>query len=94
MLATVLTFLFGCGVLLLAYMLMRHHINMDNQRLQLQKQQTQVNNDAALAELNAVLDERLKLFDKRINETWGKVSTTHEELVSLRLQLGLKGMTK
>ena len=44
-------------------------------------------NDDSIAAIN----EQLKLFDGRINDTWGTISSTKEELKALKLAIGLKG---
>jgi len=42
------------------------------------------------AELSAAIDVKLKLFDDRINNTWGTVSSVKEDLNALKLQIALK----
>jgi hypothetical protein len=41
-------------------------------------------------ELSAAIDVKLKLFDDRINNTWGTVSSIKEELNAIKLQNVLK----
>ena len=39
----------------------------------------------------AAVDEQLKKFDSRINDTWSAVSAIKEELNALRMQNAIKG---
>ena len=41
-------------------------------------------------ELSAAIDVKLKLFDDRINNTWGTVSSIKEDLNAMKLQNALK----
>jgi type II secretory pathway pseudopilin PulG len=50
-----------------------------------------LNNEAAEAALSAAMSEMHKQFDTRINKTWETISTTKQELESLKLQLAIKG---
>lgn len=42
-------------------------------------------------ELSAAIDVKLKLFDDRINNTWGTVSSIKEDLNAIKLQNAIKG---
>jgi len=42
-------------------------------------------------ELSAAIDVKLKLFDDRINNTWGTVSSIKEDLNAMKLQNAIKG---
>ena len=48
-----------------------------------------INNESAMAELSAAMDERFKKFDSRLNDTWGTISSVKEEINAIRLQLAL-----
>ena len=39
----------------------------------------------------AALEDRIHKFDERINNTWGTISSTKQELEALKLSIGLKG---
>lgn len=41
-------------------------------------------------ELSAAIDVKLKLFDDRINNTWGTVSSIKEDLNAIKLQNALR----
>lgn len=62
-----------------------------DQRQQELDKKTLLNNDAAEAALSAAVSEMHKTFDTRINKTWETISTTKQELESLKLQLAMKG---
>jgi ABC-type transporter Mla subunit MlaD len=50
----------------------------------------EVNTKSAEAEISAAIEEALKKFDDRINNTWSTISSVKEELNALRLQIGLR----
>ena len=52
----------------------------------------QISIESAEAGTIAALEEQLKKFDQRINDTWGTVSSTKQELESLKMVIGLKGI--
>lgn len=51
----------------------------------------ELNTKSAEAELSAAVAELHKQFDDRINNTWGTITSTKQELEALKLQIGLKG---
>lgn len=53
-------------------------------------QRLKVNTDAAEAALSELLEERLKAFDERINDTWTTIAATKQELQTVKLQMGFK----
>jgi len=54
-------------------------------------QRMQLNTTAVNSALSAAVEEQLKKFDDRLNNTWGAISSTKEELNALKLSVGLKG---
>jgi biopolymer transport protein ExbB/TolQ len=62
-----------------------------DQRQQELDKKISLNNEAAEAALSAAASEMHKQFDARINKTWETISTTKQELESLKLQLAIKG---
>ena len=50
-----------------------------------------LNKQASSDALSTAMEEQLKKFDIRINDTWSTISNTKEELNALKLQIGLKG---
>ncbi len=50
----------------------------------------QVNIDTAHADAIAALDQRLKSFDQRINDTWSTISSTKQELEAHKLAIGIR----
>ena len=53
-------------------------------------QTSTLNTAAAEAALTELLEERLKAFDGRINDTWTVIASTKQELQAVKLQLGFK----
>ena len=56
-------------------------------------QRQALNTSAAEAALTELLEERLKAFDGRINDTWQTIAATKQELQSVKLQMGFKKVT-
>lgn len=54
-------------------------------------QRMALNNKASEEALSTAVEEQLKKFDTRINDTWSTISSTKEEFNALKLQIGLKG---
>ena len=63
--------------------------------LQLQERELtrnyELNRSAAEAVQSGASEELLKQFDERINKTWEVITSTKQDLSSLKLQIGLKG---
>ena len=52
----------------------------------------ELNNKSASADISAAIEEGLNKFDDRINRTWGTISEVKQDLNSLKMQIGLKGI--
>lgn len=50
-----------------------------------------INKQASSDALSTAMEEQLKKFDDRLNNTWSTISNTKEELNALKLSIGLKG---
>lgn len=50
----------------------------------------QLNIKSSEEEVSAAIENALKKFDSRINDTWGTISSVKEEVNALRLQIGLR----
>lgn len=61
-----------------------------DQRQQENDRKHELNTKSAEAELSAAIEEGLKKFDSRINDTWGTISDVKQELNSLKMQLGFR----
>jgi uncharacterized protein HemX len=64
-----------------------------NQRQQELDRNYQLNTKSAEAEISAAIEDALKKFDDRINNTWSIISSTKQELETLKLQIGLKRLS-
>lgn len=72
-----------CGIFYFLYRF-AHHI--ENKHL--------INsNTVSTEQLDAIITE-LKLYDSRINNTWSTINDLKQSIESIRLQVGLKGITK
>ena len=53
-------------------------------------QKESLNKGASNDALSTALDEQLKKFNGRINDTWVTISSTKQELEALKLMIGLR----
>ena len=53
-------------------------------------QQHAINIKSSKEEVSAAIEEGLKVFDDRINKTWGTISEVKQELNALKLQIGFR----
>ena len=51
-----------------------------------------VNIEADKSATVTALENQLKLFDQRINDTWTTISSTKQELESFKMVMGMKGI--
>lgn len=50
-----------------------------------------ITTSADITMLNRSIDEQIHKFDTRLKDTWTAISSTKEEVNSLKLRLGLQG---
>lgn len=54
-------------------------------------EKSSLNTKASEEALSTAVEERLKKFDARINDTWAVTSSVKLELEAIRLMMGIKG---
>jgi hypothetical protein len=78
---------FLLSVVIIAY-LIRIYLTQRQQEIDFKHR---INTESTTVDLSSAYDEQFKLFDTRINSTWGVINSTKEELNALKLSIAIKG---
>jgi hypothetical protein len=62
---------------------------LDQRELELTRKY-ELNKLSAQADISAAIEESLKRFDSRINDTWSTISDVKQELNAFKLQVGMR----